>query len=273
MELKTVFNLKLPEINKTVRGGYKGIDLHIIGCGGTGSYFIQNISRVVKVRREAGDMDIDMFLYDADTVETKNLIRQNFTMKDIGRSKAESMATKVSGGFQIPAKAFSKYLESAADVIEILTESYNNRHFPIIIGCVDSMQCRKIIDVAMKEITFKAMWIDAGNEEFFGQVIINTVNGANISDLEEMNLEEGFFNLPSFVDIAPELFEGNLQKTSEISCAEHAMENVQNIGANIFSATMLFMVVNNLLAGSGVSSGIIKFDAKIMHALNTPITL
>jgi molybdopterin/thiamine biosynthesis adenylyltransferase len=273
MELKTVFNLKLPEINNTIRGCLMGVDLIIVGCGGTGSYFIQNISRVAKVLRETKNIDIDMLLYDADVVETKNLVRQNFTMKDIGRSKAESMAAKVSGGFQIPAKAFSQYLETPADVIEILTESYNKNHFPIIIGCVDSMQCRKIIDTAMKEIKFKAMWIDAGNEEFFGQVIINTVNGSDLADLEEMGIEEGFFNLPSFVDIAPELFEGNLQKTSEISCAEHAMENVQNIGANIFSANMLFMVVNNLLAGSGVSSSMIKFDARIMHALNTPITL
>lgn len=281
MELKTIYKFTLPTILKkgeTSHYGYatcyKGIDIHVVGCGGTGSYLIQNLARLLKVKRE--DYNINLYLYDADVVETKNLIRQNFSNKDIGRSKAEAMAAKVSGGFQIPAVAYTKYIESETDVLEMLKVSREVHHFPIIVGCVDSMQCRKIIDSGMKkwgENSFKAVWIDSGNEEFFGQVIINSVGGNSLEVFSQDSFEEGYFNLPSFVDIAPELFTGNLQKTSEISCAEHALENVQNIGANIFSSTILFMVLNNLICGTGISSGEIKFNALLMQAINKPITL
>ena len=281
MELKTIYNFQLPTIlgkGETPYGytnPYRGIDIHIVGCGGTGSYLIQNLARLLKVKRE--NYDINLYLYDADVVETKNLIRQNFSNKDIGRSKAEAMAAKVSGGFQVPAVAYTKYIESETDVLEMLKVSQSVHHFPVIVGCVDSMQCRKIIDSGMKmwgNYNFKAVWIDSGNEEFFGQVIVNSVGGDSLEIFsKETSAEEGYFNLPSFVDIAPELFTGNLQKTSEISCAEHALENVQNIGANIFSSTILFMVLNNLICGTGISSGEIKFNALLMQAINKPITL
>lgn len=273
MELKNIYTLKLP-IQRGEGGRYnaiRDIDLIVIGAGGTGSYFLSLISRVIKCREN--DLKIYTHIFDGDIVEAKNTARQVFTIKDVGQTKVASLARRISNTYQIPVSAHAEFLESDNEILDLLKSAEENRRYPIIVGCVDSMQCRKMIDQAMKKFTGKAMWIDAGNEEFFGQVIINTVGGVSLNEFEQLGVDEGYFNLPSFVDIAPELFEGNLQKTSEISCAEHAMENVQNIGANIFSATCLFMVLNNLFADSGVSSSMIKFDAKLMFAHNTPITV
>lgn len=247
------------------------IEIHVIGCGGTGGYLLGNLGRIIKVRNEE-DYNIRLNLYDADTVELKNLLRQNFNNKDIGRSKAESMARKLMLSYQLPATVYREYVETPDRVLTMLNESTARGAFPIIVGCVDSMQCRAIINTALKKFNGRAMWIDAGNEEFFGQAICGTVGGPTIEEFENSGNFAGYFNLPTFVDIAPHLFVGDLQKTSEISCAEHAQENVQNIAANILSATCLFMMLNNLLTptdkGGGITSSEIYFDARQMKADN-----
>lgn len=59
---------------------------YIIGAGGVGSWLLPSVCMLV------GHKNVTVF--DGDTLETKNLNRQLFTLDDIGSNKAEALAKK-----------------------------------------------------------------------------------------------------------------------------------------------------------------------------------
>lgn len=56
----------------------------VIGCGGVGSYLVPVLAKLVE----------DILLMDGDTLEPKNLDRQQFRASDLGRNKAEALAER-----------------------------------------------------------------------------------------------------------------------------------------------------------------------------------
>ena len=61
-------------------------NIYIIGCGGVGSWLTPSLALLTSPEQ--------ITLIDMDTLEEKNLDRQLFTPKDIGRSKAEALAER-----------------------------------------------------------------------------------------------------------------------------------------------------------------------------------
>ena len=189
-------------------------------------------------------------------LKKKNLTRQNFHAKYLNRNKAQALSETWSSFVGYPVAYIDRYLEDTEDMKKVFFPSTGE--LPIVIGCVDSMQCRAEINKLFKDKnTSRMVGIDSGNEEFFGQTIISD------------NFDK---RLPTMVDIAPNLFlPENLVKTSEISCAEHAEENIQNISANIQAANNLFMVLNTLLSGETIEYSMLTFNTKTMVNTRTEI--
>ena len=63
----------------------------VVGSGGTGTYFLKEISRFLSGNTAAANMISKMVICDGDIVEEKNLSRQCFSTEDIGRKKAVVM--------------------------------------------------------------------------------------------------------------------------------------------------------------------------------------
>ena len=78
---------------------YVRLSLIVVGAGGTGTYFLKEVSRYLA----AADREkiARMLIVDGDTVERKNLSRQAFTSDDIGRNKAEVMAEVLNECFDL----------------------------------------------------------------------------------------------------------------------------------------------------------------------------
>lgn len=62
--------------------------ISVIGCGGIGSYFCKEVDNLNK-HNQFGDYDLNITLFDNDTVDTKNLPYQNFDEIDVGDPKSE----------------------------------------------------------------------------------------------------------------------------------------------------------------------------------------
>ena len=62
-------------------------NVHIIGAGGVASYFLAPFLRTFKPR--------EVTIWDGDTLEDKNLQRQNFNAKDVGENKAEALVYSI----------------------------------------------------------------------------------------------------------------------------------------------------------------------------------
>jgi len=64
----------------------------VIGCGGVGSWLIQEIAEAV--RQEQIEPTLKFDIADNDMVELKQLDYQNFTIKDIGKNKAKILSER-----------------------------------------------------------------------------------------------------------------------------------------------------------------------------------
>lgn len=65
----------------------------VIGAGGIGSWLVSALDKLF-VSKEVNPVSIH--IVDGDTVEEKNLVRQNFTKEDVGKPKAKAVANRCS---------------------------------------------------------------------------------------------------------------------------------------------------------------------------------
>lgn len=96
----------------------------VIGCGGIGSYFAQHIDRLIELKQLP---KYDFTFYDDDTVETKNILYQNFDPGDIDSTKTDALSLKY---FNI------NYKNKRCDYDELNT-------YDMIILCADNNKIRR----------------------------------------------------------------------------------------------------------------------------------
>lgn len=161
----------------------------IVGCGGTGSRLIPMVAQFMKSCPAI--LDPFITLIDGDTVEMKNLARQNFIKQDIGRHKSEVLAERYGGAIEIPVVSIPEYYQYhkykdfrgwLQNHYQRLDPNLNNRATgsPIVFFAVDSMQARMEILAGILYSRFRnSTWssvvpviVDAGNENTFGQVSV-----------------------------------------------------------------------------------------------------
>ena len=73
------------------RHAYYDPSIAVVGCGGTGSLVAEGLCRLLLTQPE-----MKLLLVDHDTVEPHNLLRKAFYPGDVGRFKAEVLATRLS---------------------------------------------------------------------------------------------------------------------------------------------------------------------------------
>lgn len=137
----------------------------VIGCGGTGGYVVRDLARYLSTLPYASR--IIMVLVDGDEVEERNLIRQNFINKDIGKNKAEVLATRYGAAYglkmiavptHLTAENFSNVmgrgaLEKLVDIESGLQQADEEHEIQAptihtnlaIISCVDNNKTRALI--------------------------------------------------------------------------------------------------------------------------------
>jgi hypothetical protein len=131
----------------------------VVGCGGTGGFVAEGLCQMLAP-------DIKLMLVDFDRVEQRNLGRQNFVREDLGKVKSEALAHRLS-------QKYGRSIGYSAVPISLTPVSFSG----LFIGCVDNGKARKDIELKFKSIAGSYQnsnwwWIDAGNGENFGQVLI-----------------------------------------------------------------------------------------------------
>lgn len=158
----------------------------LIGAGGTGSRLMPMLAQLVKtcMRQYNPTAWLDtlpIYVVDGDIVEEKNLLRQNFIAKDVGKPKAAVLANRYSNAFGIPIHSCSRFLKYGDSIVtDEDPNTYISSNYTVYILAVDSAEARRILlhniyngFFAESNIDYrsnKAFIIDAGNEDAFGQV-------------------------------------------------------------------------------------------------------
>lgn len=218
----------------------KDADIFVIGAGGTGSWLASFLSKI----------DNEVYMIDGDIIEHKNIIRQNFTEDDIGDNKAEAIGERYNLNYM------RQYIPDKDMLFEILNSCSN---FPIIVGCVDNNSTRCIIDDVFKTVKNIA-WIDSGNAERHGQVLI----GLKI---------DGDIIYESPVDVEPALKIMNTDEglPTDRSCADVSESAPQNVTANVTAAALTFDLINILIDQGMLTSNKISWDAATMSFMKETI--
>ena len=253
--------LEKKEFNYHKIEGGQSYHFIVVGAGGTGGYLIPNLARMVSLTSEKFEdegVSHRITIIDADSIEPKNLTRQQFVQPDIGKNKAEIMARRYGRSFGLTIGYIKKYIESPEDLVQLMNSS---EHTPVLVDAVDNNKTRLIMKEAMDEYgkTGEILQISSGNEEYAGQVIFNYKN----KDIYTSVLSSDGAttrNTPGLFEVFPTAEIGQLP--TELSCAEQAISSPQNIHVNMTAANLMFGYVNKILNYRPINELAIFFDTK-----------
>jgi len=211
--------------NKFVQGSFY---VSVVGCGGTGGYAAESLCRLLP--RNAA-----IILIDPDRVEERNLSRQNFARSELGGFKSEVLAKRLSQRFDRGVG----YSTLPVAMVKLPTPG-------LVIGCVDNGIARR--DIA-RQVTsaftsvyygYPSWWVDAGNGDSYGQVIIG--NGNRVAFREDE--PERCWELPLPTIRRPELLK---QAPQQLGCAQN---DEQNPTINLVMAAVVVDVVRRIIEGT-----------------------
>lgn len=227
----------LPERHFKFNNSY--CDIFQIGVGGTGSYLVPYISRLMLNNNENKARIGEYVLIDGDKVSKENIGRQNFIEEDIGKFKSDVLTKRYSTSLKVNIVSKSMYITTK----ETLEEKIKDRT-SMIISCVDNNKTRQLISETIEShLTYcrDYFWIDSGNEKTGGQVFIT----GNIKKLRP-HYEE-IIGVTDITKIYPEILSPQ-DVLPDDSCAERINQGVQDINVNTTAASIIFNVVNSLLS-------------------------
>jgi PRTRC genetic system ThiF family protein len=154
---------------------FKELRLIQVGAGGTGSWLAPQVARLARMVQDEHGARVRVYFVDDDTVQAKNLRRQNFCEPELGQNKAEALARRYSSAYGIEAIAVTERFN--AD--RFSRDSYYSDRLTLIIGCVDTPESRAAISHAIPAYRYASgpsniFWLDAGNDHAAGQVYLGS---------------------------------------------------------------------------------------------------
>lgn len=230
----------------------------VIGCGGTGSRLIPMLAQFLRsITREANPLgwlqSPTIYLVDFDTVEHKNLLRQNFVAADVGKHKASVLAQRYGRAYDMNIVPILKRVEKSTTpdaLFEGIDIPGGNLLGTMFIMCVDSSDARRNILGMIERIRISGGYsqssfvIDAGNENNYGQVKF-----FNMAKLYGSKTDKRFDipkNVPTihpveFIPYDKDFYTSLQDAPSQGSCADLD----QTLAINALMATTIMGVVQN----------------------------
>lgn len=115
----------------------------IAGAGGIGSNLLHILFDYGFNRKQFDYSAVDVDIYDDDTIDTSNLLHQNFKLEDVGKPKVKVLE--------------DRYVVNG---IARFMEEKDFKKYDVIFSCVDSMQFRKMLYNWGFQNPKKSFWVD-----------------------------------------------------------------------------------------------------------------
>lgn len=194
------------------------ITVNVIGAGGTGSKVLTALMEMNHSLIELEHAGLQVRLWDDDIITTANLGRQRFAESETGLYKSVALINRINRWAGTNWKAENRKFEK--DNFGAISEE---ALATITITCVDNVQARFGVAEILKEIRFRGMyrdtpkyWLDFGNSQHTGQVLLSTV--ANIRQPKSEKYET-VGNLPFITDEFGELLKQSEKDDNTPSCS------------------------------------------------------
>jgi PRTRC genetic system ThiF family protein len=226
----------------------------LVGAGGTGSALAIDLVRLLYHCRQK-DMDIHMQIVDMDTVEEKNVGRQQFSPFDIGQNKAVSMAERLNLWLGLDIVALP---EAFTANTPMHMDSPYTKTRRIVVGAVDNHMARRsihdYISLNAQSHYSDFWWVDAGNGEFSGQILVGNVQSGSVELDPLFGLVAG---IPAPSLQMPALLEPEEEEVAQIDnmdCALLALRDEQSLNVNRMMAVFAAQAVYDIVIRQEVST-------------------
>lgn len=213
------------------------IEVNLIGAGGTGSKVLTALMEMSHSLTELGHAGLQVRLWDDDIITEANLGRQRFAPSETGLYKSVALINRVNRFMGTNWKAETQKFER-----NTLGRLPENAKATIYITCVDNVQARFDIAEILKAMSKRRVnrdepkyWIDMGNSQQTGQVILST-----IGEIKQPNSEkyETVASLPMVTDEFGELLKQSEQTDDTPSCSLAEALEKQDLYINATLAQM-----------------------------------
>ena len=225
----------------------KNPHIHVIGTGGTGGFAVEYLTRLFSDSKQR----VTIELYDGDTVEPKNLKRQNFTTKELDLNKTTALIDRLSMHVPNP-PTFIEHPEYVTDVDELVMDWLANTEddeTAIIVLAVDNIATRRLINQVIAELsdTLPVIAIDSGNHDQGGQVVV--YSNYPVKRVDIMGGQQSV-DLPTMLALYPEIDTINSDADENpglvSQCTENAESKPQAMMANVKNGELIASLVHQL---------------------------
>lgn len=232
---------------------HRPVEIHVIGCGGTGSQLIPRLAQLSKCMIALGHPHgLNLTVWDDDTVSDHNCLRQNFCLPDVGHNKASVMVNRCNMAHGLnwrdEPRRFSRRAVRSGDI-------------DFIIGCVDSKAARREIDAFVRDSWQDIYWIDAGNDAVSAQVIVGQ-HGKSIAG--------NAMRLPLVTELYPEIITGDDDNTPSCSARESILK--QGLATNAMAASWIYAWLAEAMRHGQISWSGLFFNLESGRASSIPVS-
>ena len=228
---------------------HQTINVAVVGAGGNGSKLLSGLKHIALALRELRNVDFVVTVFDPDTVSTSNLIRQTFFNQDLGLNKAVALVHRFNCTAGLRWKA--EPVSFTADVL--IRKSYESR-FHLVVSCVDNAEARREVWNGIKKERSSILWMDLGNGDRFGQVVLGNC----------------FDKLPTVAELYPEILEDG-EGPTQPSCSAFESIQRQDLFVNDTAAVHGLNLLWSLLFRGEINYQGVFFD--VATGSSTPIPL
>lgn len=151
------------------------IKVNLIGAGGTGSAMLTALARINHSLKALGHAGLQVHVFDADVITHANLGRQLFSTAELGLNKSVALINRINRFFGTNWKAIPQMYGTEQ------TKDQHRHQASITVSCVDTIAARFRIANMLRELSASTdrdkplYWMDFGNGQHTGQVILSTV--------------------------------------------------------------------------------------------------
>ena len=222
------------------------ITVNLIGAGGTGSQVLTALARMNHALTKLNHAGLSVRLWDDDVITEANLGRQLFAECELGLYKSLALINRINRFFGTNWKAETQKFQK-----DDLGKLQSNMKSEIYISCVDSVKSRFDIAEILNGLKIDKgyyrnqckYWIDFGNCQFTGQVLLSTIGKIKQPNSENYETVE---NLPFITEEFGELLKISELEDNTPSCSLAEALEKQDLFINSTLAQMGSSLLWNL---------------------------
>jgi PRTRC genetic system ThiF family protein len=234
------------------------VHVHLAGVGGNGAQMAACLARLDIAMRALGHPNgLFVTAVDNDVVSEANVGRQLYSPADIGQLKAAVTIHRINlfYGFdwKCEASTIEQYWRNRT--------GSSQRVADILVSCVDSKAARRAIHDFVFAGPRYHYWIDLGNRERDGQVVL----GQPGSDINPARLR-------CVTELYPELLAVNEAEDAMPSCSLRLSLASQGLFVNDFAARYASQLLYGLFSQGGLDYHGVVFNAHRLQSKPIPVT-